>query len=164
YLTGALRNSSTPTNLVPDLCCFVASMSQIGVTAGSSLNTWLRAGPVSRSCICRGDRTIAVPRLLINHLTRMKPPYICVAGLNERLEHVRAVLPNGRRWKWDSLREEGGPLEIGAVVRFDSWRRVGSPPEVEDHLVPYLPPTYEYRIAPAKFKELMARVARPSLE
>jgi hypothetical protein len=73
-------------------------------------------------------------RIIVNHVTRMRHPRICVAGINtETFEHVRPVTPPADLITRELLREEGGPFGPGALV--DLGRVVPSPsvPEIEDH-------------------------------
>jgi len=70
-------------------------------------------------------------RIAINHLTRMKPGYICVAGIDlDTGRHVRPVLAG--RLPRSLLRQEGGVFEIGMVVDLGEVRPVGKAPETED--------------------------------
>lgn len=53
-------------------------------------------------------------KIAVNHLTRMQPGYICVAGIDlETGSHVRPVLPSGRL-SAALLRRNGGPFDIAA--------------------------------------------------
>jgi hypothetical protein len=73
-------------------------------------------------------------RILVNHLTRMVPGFICVAGVDvESGRHVRpltnrVMIPHA----WSAAR--GGAFGIGNVVDLGPARYKGAPPEVEDHL------------------------------
>ena len=72
-------------------------------------------------------------QIFVNHLTRMQPGYICVAGVNiETEEHVRPVIRRGRLTT-DLLRTNGGPFDIGSVVDLGPTTYVGRAPELEDH-------------------------------
>ncbi|MBX5493022.1 MAG: hypothetical protein IRZ14_17870 [Chloroflexi bacterium] len=72
-------------------------------------------------------------RIVVNHLTRMQPGYICVAGLDwESGQHVRPLPPEGRL-RAALLAQHGGPFALGAIVELGETRPVGHPPEVEDH-------------------------------
>ncbi len=69
--------------------------------------------------------------IAINHLTRMQPGYICVAGIDtESGRHVRPVIYG--RLSAALLARYGGPFALGAVVALGSVHAAGSPPEVED--------------------------------
>jgi hypothetical protein len=73
-------------------------------------------------------------KIVVNHLTRMRKPAICVAGWNtEAGGHVRPVLP------WEQLdarmlARNGGPFAIGRIVELGRAEPVGQAPEVEDFL------------------------------
>lgn len=71
--------------------------------------------------------------IVVNHLTRMQPPYICVAGIDvDTGRHVRPVL-RGARLERDLLTRKGGPFDIAAVVDIGRAWCVGEPPETEDY-------------------------------
>ena len=71
-------------------------------------------------------------KIVVSHLTRMEPGYVCVAGLDIRSgQHVRPVL--GRRLSRDLLQTNGGVFDIGAVVDLGRTASVGTAPEVEDY-------------------------------
>ncbi len=72
-------------------------------------------------------------RIVVNHLTRMSPGYICVAGVEpESLRHIRPTLPH--RLERSLLLGYGGLFDIGAVVDIGDAVDEGIAPEVEDHL------------------------------
>jgi hypothetical protein len=72
-------------------------------------------------------------KILVNHLTRMQPGYVCVAGLDvDTLQHVRPVLRYGRLTT-DLLSPNGGPLDVGSLVDLGPTTYVGRAPELEDH-------------------------------
>ena len=72
--------------------------------------------------------------IIVNHLTRMQPGFICVAGLAKNsFESVRPVLA-GERLPRGLLRDEGGPFGIAEVVNIGEGEFVGHRPEVEDRL------------------------------
>jgi len=73
-------------------------------------------------------------RIVVNHITRMSVPPICVAGINaDTLGHVRPTTPSTDPITRRLLRHEGGAFRIGAVVDLGSVRSEPSPPETEDH-------------------------------
>jgi putative nucleic acid modification protein with dual OB domain len=72
-------------------------------------------------------------RIVINHLTRMKAGFICVAGVElDTRRHVRPVLSG--RLSRRLLTQEGGVFEIGGVVDLGAVKYVGRAPEIEDYL------------------------------
>lgn len=69
--------------------------------------------------------------IAINHLTRMQPGYICVAGIDAQSgTHVRPVIYG--RLSAALLARYGGPFALGAVVALGAVHAEGRPPEVED--------------------------------
>jgi hypothetical protein len=71
--------------------------------------------------------------ILIHHLTRMQPGFICVAGIDRSTgQHVRPVVA-GARLSTVLLARHGGPFDMGAVVELGTTRAIGGPPEVEDY-------------------------------
>ena len=86
-------------------------------------------------------------RIVVNHLTRMQPGFICVAGLDaETSAHVRPTTSG--RLSTRLLARHGGPFELGALVDLGPTYRAGRPPETEDYTfqprlarrIGYLPP------------------------
>ncbi|HEX5164166.1 MAG TPA: hypothetical protein VFV93_02120, partial [Thermomicrobiales bacterium] len=71
-------------------------------------------------------------RIIVNHLTRMVPGFICVAGISvETNRHIRPIcnrvmLP--LRW----AASEGGVFGLGNIVDLGQVRHRGERPEVED--------------------------------
>lgn len=101
-------------------------------------------------------------RIIINHLTRMQPGYICVAGLDPHtLQHIRPVT-RGRLHR-SQLRAEGGAFDIGALVEIGEAPDVGVAPEVEDRAFnPWLARDLgDYE--PSAFWALLRAAARPRL-
>jgi hypothetical protein len=73
-------------------------------------------------------------KIVVNHVTRMKSPRICVAGVDlESFENVRPTTPASDPITRDLLREEGGPVTMGAVVELGATQQASTPPETEDH-------------------------------
>jgi hypothetical protein len=71
-------------------------------------------------------------RIVVNHLTRMQPGFICVAGLDlETSAHVRPTTSG--RLSSRLLARHGGPFDLGAIVDLGATYRAGRPPEVEDY-------------------------------
>lgn len=86
-------------------------------------------------------------KIVVNHVTRMKSPRICLAGVDtESLEHVRPTTSASEPITRDLLREQGGPFGMGAVVELGSTQAVPVPPETEDH---------RFRTTNARFVEAM---------
>jgi hypothetical protein len=71
-------------------------------------------------------------RIIVNHLTRMQPGYICVAGVDPRTgEHVRPVQLG--RLSRALLVRYGGPFDIATLVDLGRVAHVGAPPKIEDY-------------------------------
>lgn len=74
-------------------------------------------------------------RIVVNHLTRMRAPRICVAGFEpDSPGHVRPTSCRDRPLTREHLAESGGVFELGAIVELGPVRPTPSPPETEDHL------------------------------
>lgn len=102
-------------------------------------------------------------RIVVNHLTRMQPGYICVAGLNPgTCQHIRPVLKG--RLSRSLLRTEGGPFDIGALVDLGETISEGVAPEVEDHAFTPWKATYLHDVAPAAFWALLQASAQHRLD
>jgi hypothetical protein len=99
-------------------------------------------------------------RILINHLTRMKQGYVCVAGLDENGIHVRPVAGQLPR---SLVSVEGGPFDLGTIVELGSVRHTGNPPEVEDHSFS-VAQLRRVKVLPGdEFWATLEKSARPSL-
>ncbi|QIN78128.1 hypothetical protein GBA65_05965 [Rubrobacter marinus] len=103
-------------------------------------------------------------QILVNHLTRMQPGYVCAAGVDvDTLDHVRPVLRYGRLTT-RLLRPNGGPLDIGAVVDLGPTTDAGRPPEVEDRRFDPARATWLFDDGPDDYWDSLEEVARQSLE
>lgn len=102
-------------------------------------------------------------RVVVNHLTRMQPGYVCVAGIAlEAGRHVRPVL-SGRRLNTSLLQREGGPFDMAAVVELGQTQHQGNPPEVEDYLFAPENTSFIRELAPDRFWRLLCEVSEISL-
>jgi hypothetical protein len=73
-------------------------------------------------------------QLVFNHITRMRAPRICIAGIEPGSHrHVRPTTPRTDLIKRALLREELGPIAMGALVDVGLVTPEPSPPESEDH-------------------------------
>jgi len=71
-------------------------------------------------------------QIVINHLTRMRFGYICVAGIEPTSgRHIRPITK--RHMDRKLLRVNGGSFEIGSLVDLGNTRYGGRAPEFEDH-------------------------------
>jgi hypothetical protein len=74
-------------------------------------------------------------RIVVNHLTRMKRGYMCVAGVDiDTGYHVRPVSVGGRL-STNLLVRNNGPFDMGVVLDLGTPRSFQRRPEVEDHVV-----------------------------
>lgn len=70
-------------------------------------------------------------RIVVNHLTRMKAPYVCVAGIDMvQATQVRPVAQTQLNRSVTTL--AGGVFGIGSIVDLGNTTPAPSPPEVED--------------------------------
>lgn len=73
-------------------------------------------------------------RIVVNHVTRMRAPRICVAGVDlESFVHVRPTTPASEPLTRELLRVDGGSFGMGAVVDLGPTRSTPMTPETEDH-------------------------------
>lgn len=103
-------------------------------------------------------------RIVVNHLTRMRGGYVCVAGLDlEEGSHVRPVLAEGAL-PFDLLARYGGPFEMAAVVQLGTPRAAGQTPHVEDRVVvPALMRSCGSPLGADEFWKLLAGVSKTQL-
>lgn len=75
-------------------------------------------------------------QIVVNHLTRMVSPRICVAGVEVESEaHLRPLATQNGPLTRTLLSENGGPLQIGATIELGAAEPRPDPPETEDHSV-----------------------------
>ena len=103
--------------------------------------------------------------IVINHLTRMGAPRICVAGIDPTTnEHVRPVTDGRETLGRELLESEGGPFGLGAVVDIGEARPVPSPPETEDHLFSVPAATAVGQLSAGQYLGLLEDIAHDDLE
>ena len=106
-------------------------------------------------------------QIVITHLTRMKYPYICVAGIDEEEEHWRPVLAGSggghRQLKRTLLRSKGGHFGLGEVVGLGDVQPRPAPPEVEDVVFEPSGMTAVKTLDPVDFLLKIDRLASASL-
>ena len=101
-------------------------------------------------------------QIVVNHLTRMQPGYICVAGLDRTTgRHVRPVLE--ARLSTRLLVTQGGPFALGAVVDLGSVTFVGHAPEMEDYRFNQWKARRVQEFSAGEFWRLLQAAARPHL-
>ncbi len=102
-------------------------------------------------------------KIVVNHLTRMQPGYICVAGIDLATgEHVRPVL-EGVRLSRDLLVRSGGPFDIASVADLGTTRHIGKPPENEDYVLNPNTATRVKDVVADKYWKLLMKTAKPTL-
>jgi hypothetical protein len=100
--------------------------------------------------------------IVVSHLTRMQPGYICVAGVCPATgQHIRPVLPG--RLTRTFLRSNGGPFDIGSIASLGKTTLKGAPPEVEDHAFEPAGAAHMEYMDPGDFWGVLEEVALPSL-
>jgi hypothetical protein len=103
-------------------------------------------------------------QIVISHLTRMQPGYICVAGIDlETKRHIRPVSTRGQLTR-DLLRKQGGVFEIGAIVELGKTVNIGRPPEWEDRK--FAPQNLRFirRTQPQEFWSLLVQTSADNLK
>jgi hypothetical protein len=74
-------------------------------------------------------------QIVLNHLTRMDSPRICIAGLDPASKkHLRPVTNGVRQLTRGLLAGSGGPFELGAVIELGETTPRPDRPEIEDAL------------------------------
>jgi hypothetical protein len=72
-------------------------------------------------------------RVVITHLTRMQPGYVCIAGIDPATgEHIRPVV-SGRRILREEIAFDGNEISVGTELDLGETAPAPTPPEVEDH-------------------------------
>jgi hypothetical protein len=103
-------------------------------------------------------------RIVVNHVTRMKSPRICVAGIDpETLEHVRPVTHRANPLTRALLREKGGPFGPGALVELGSVVPCPRVPETEDRRFAPARATRTEDVSHEAYLELLGRVGHQDL-
>lgn len=103
--------------------------------------------------------------IVVNHLTRMTAPRICVAGIDPAtLRHVRPTTPAYDPITRSLLREHGGVFRIGSVVDLGRVRPDPTPPESEDHRFEAHRARHVEDLTGLEFVALLDEVAVSSLE
>ncbi|HWD10942.1 MAG TPA: hypothetical protein VG366_03800 [Solirubrobacteraceae bacterium] len=103
-------------------------------------------------------------RIVVNHVTRMSAPRICVAGIDpETFHHVRPTTPHTDLITRDLLRGEGGPFGMGAVVDLGDAVPEPSPPETEDHRFRTADARHVEDMSDDEFLQLLDEMSAPDL-
>jgi hypothetical protein len=103
-------------------------------------------------------------QIVVNHLTRMRAPRICVAGIEVGTEdHVRPVTDRDDLLTRSLLTDSGGPLQIGAVIDLGETTPRPSPPETEDRLIESTALEQLELLSHERYLETVERIACHSL-
>ncbi len=103
-------------------------------------------------------------QVVINHVTRMDAPRICVAGIEPNgLRHIRPVTPPTDLITRRLLRENGGPFGPGALVDIGSATPHPTPPETEDHLFDISHVKHVEDLDGRSYYELLGRIGSPDI-
>jgi hypothetical protein len=104
-------------------------------------------------------------QIVLNHVTRMRTPRICVAGIEpESLMHVRPTTPKTDLITRHLLRAEGGPFGPGALVDLGDVAPEGERPEVEDHRFATKQVRHIEDLTDEEYLAILDSVARGSIE
>jgi Dual OB-containing domain len=101
-------------------------------------------------------------RITVNHLTRMKAPYVCVAGVDVAGRSIRPVLEVGQLPR-SLLTSQGGPFQLGAVVVIGDPQPRPVAPEMEDVVFKPSGSSAVGRLDIDEFCEVLGEVAAGSL-
>ena len=101
-------------------------------------------------------------RIVVNHLTRMRPGFICVAGIDLTTgRHVRPVIQGQLTRAY--LTRFGGPFDIGEIVDLGSVTYAGSAPHSEDYVFAYTSAQSFAIASPVEFWTTLQRVSQRTL-
>ncbi len=104
-------------------------------------------------------------RIVVNHVTRMAFPRVCVAGIDpQTYDHLRPTTHKGDRITRKHLRESGGPFGVGALVELGSVSPAPSPPEMEDHGFSTRNARHVEDLGDDEFLQMLSRTSAPDLE
>lgn len=103
-------------------------------------------------------------RIVVNHVTRMSFPRICVAGVDpETFEHVRPTTPPTDPITRSLLRKRGGLFGMAAVVDLGAVVPEPAPPEIEDCQFKTAEARHVEDMEGDEFLELLDEVSAPDL-
>jgi len=104
-------------------------------------------------------------QIIVNHVTRMTSPRICVAGVNaETFDHVRPTTPATDLITRTLLRENAGPFGVGALVDLGPVRAKPSAPETEDHLFATANARGVEDLTDDEYLEVLQNVSAPTIQ
>ncbi len=101
-------------------------------------------------------------KLIINHLTRMRAGFICVAGIDlETKRHIRPVLFNHLTTAF--LADQGGYFGLAHSLDLGWVQAVGQPPEMEDVRFEPRKIRRKGQFTPAEFWKMLQEVSQTNL-
>ncbi len=104
-------------------------------------------------------------QIVLNHVTRMHVPRICVAGIEPKtLAPIRPTTPKTDLITRDLLRVNGGPFGPGALVELGDVVPEGKPPEVEDHRFETKQARHVEDLSDERYLAILDGVAQDSLD
>jgi hypothetical protein len=104
-------------------------------------------------------------RIVLNHLTRMDAPRICIAGLDpDTGRHIRPTTDRLHPLTRTLLASEGGPFAIGTLVELGALTPQPEAPETEDHLFRPERARVLGRLSSSRYLELLNGHARHRLD
>ncbi|HLK59664.1 MAG TPA: hypothetical protein VKU00_24095, partial [Chthonomonadaceae bacterium] len=102
-------------------------------------------------------------RIVICHLTRMQPGYICVAGLDMQTKsHIRPQI-RGEKLQRSHLVRHGGLFDIASIVDLGPVVNIGRAPEVEDRRFERERAQHLGEMEAREFWQVLLEAARPTL-
>jgi hypothetical protein len=103
-------------------------------------------------------------RIVLNHLTRMDAPRICIAGVDPATgRHIRPTTGPLHPLTRGLLASEGGSFALGTLIELGAITPEPDPPETEDHLFQPSRTTVLGELSPNRYLELMSAHARHDL-
>ena len=101
--------------------------------------------------------------IVVNHLTRMKAGYFCVAGINKSTNtHVRPVLKYGSL-STELLACSESLYNIASLVDLGKVKHIGQNPEIEDHIFYPVNACLVRNMGQKEFWELINNVSKENL-
>jgi hypothetical protein len=104
-------------------------------------------------------------RIVVNHLTRMDAPRICLAGIDpDTGRHIRPTTERLHPLTRDLLADEGGPFALGSLIDLGDVIADPQPPETEDHLFRPADAKVVGRLSPNRYLEFLGEHAGNHLD
>jgi hypothetical protein len=95
-------------------------------------------------------------RVVVNHLTRMEAPRICIAAIApDTGRHIRPTTSRLRPLTRNLLAENGGPFALGTLIELGDTTPDPKPPETEDCIFSPASAQVVGRLSPNRYLELL---------